>query len=82
MPRRAHVGDVVAFRDPEALSRAQVVLMVRRVAALEGGALESSDPRTFRNRHPSRREHAWVVCDNPAMDLSRARTAERSARWT
>ena len=43
MPRRAHVGDVVAFRDPEALSTGDG-LMVRRVAALEGGALESSDP--------------------------------------
>lgn len=61
MPRRAHVGDVVAFRDPEALSTGGG-LMVRRVAALEGGALESSDPDVPDATVP--REHAWVVCDN------------------
>ena len=61
MPRRAHVGDVVAFRDPEALSTGEG-LMVRRVAALEGGALESSDPDVPDATVP--REHAWVVCDN------------------
>lgn len=65
MPRRAHVGDVVAFRDPDALTTGGG-LMVRRVAALEDAALESSDPETPDLIVP--KEHAWVVADNEADD--------------
>ena len=65
MPRRAHVGDVVAFRDPDAPDTGGG-LMVRRVAALEDAALESSDPETPDLIVP--KEHAWVVADNEADD--------------
>jgi hypothetical protein len=56
---------VVAFRDPDALTTGGG-LMVRRVAALEDAALESSDPETPDLIVP--KEHAWVVADNEADD--------------
>lgn len=62
---RVFVGDVVAFRSP-ADSRA---LLVRRIAALEGHDMESSDPAEEGFRIPQ--GHCWVASDNqelPAKD--------------
>jgi hypothetical protein len=63
-PRRAFVGDVVAFEhpDPADTSKPPPVL-VRRVAALEGHALESTDPDVPDAVVPPL--HCWVVADNP-----------------
>ena len=60
MLRRAHVETWWRFATPRRSARRR--LMVCRVAALEGGALESSDPTVLDATVP--REHAWVVCDN------------------
>jgi hypothetical protein len=52
------VGDVVMLKDPQNPERE----LVRRVAALEGEEMESSDP----DDQPFRldRGTCWVLCDN------------------
>lgn len=79
-PRRARVGDVVAFVHPDTASRPaeQQVVLVRRVAALAGDVLVSGDEATPEDETSETATYeippgrAWVTADNPAMDLSRA----------
>ena len=56
--RSVFVGDVVMLKDPQNPERE----LVRRVAALEGEEMESSDP----DDQPFRldRGTCWVLCDN------------------
>ncbi|KAG0581500.1 hypothetical protein KC19_4G257000 [Ceratodon purpureus] len=59
--RSVFVGDVVMLKDPQNPERE----LVRRVAALEGEEMESSDP----NDEPFRldRGTCWVLCDNEEL---------------
>lgn len=58
------VGDVVAFLSPYPLGE-QACWMVRRVAAMEGEMLESSDPSQSLIVPPG---HCWLVADNPELE--------------
>jgi hypothetical protein len=78
-PRRAHVGDVVAFLDPaEADADAETddgdpAVIVRRVAALEGDVMTSTTGAEDDFVVPA--DHAWVLrdCDDGVASASDAR---------
>ena len=77
-PRRAFVGDVVAFEHPDPVDASQPPpVLVRRVAALEGHVLESTDPDVADIVVPPR--HCWVVADNPGDDAGPERPADSRA---
>ena len=78
MPRRAHVGDVVAFPAIPRRSARATGSWSAGSPRSEGGALESSDPNVPDATVP--REHAWVVATTTTREARE--TAERSARWT
>lgn len=73
-PRPARVGDVVAFIHPDMVAKAedQQVVLVRRVTALAGDVLVSGDDDDTETSETYEIEdkRAWVVADNPDVDLT------------
>jgi hypothetical protein len=61
---RVYVGDVVVVQDPGDARRKYV----RRIAALEGGEMESSVPGDTPFRIPA--EHCWVVRENEGAEVA------------